>query len=113
MTTTVVIGGGITGLSTLYYLQKELKHHRRDMDLVLVEASDVLGGKIRTVQNGEFIMETGADSIVSRKTNVAPLLEELQITDQVVYNATGTSFIYTTDGLKKFPRRAYSAYRLA
>lgn len=106
MTTTVIIGGGITGLSTLYYLQKELKHHQRDMDLVLVEASDVLGGKIRTVQNGEFIMETGADSIVSRKTNVAPLLEELQITDQVVYNATGTSFIYTTDGLKKIPEES-------
>lgn len=113
MTTTVVIGGGITGLSTLYYLQKELKQHRRDMDLVLIEASEALGGKIRTVQNGEFIMETGADSIVSRKTNVAPLLEELQLTDQVVYNATGTSFIYTTDGLKKSPRRAYLAYRLA
>lgn len=106
MTTTVVIGGGITGLSTLYYLQKELKHHRRDLDLVLVEASEALGGKIRTVQNGEFIMETGADSIVSRKTNVAPLLEELQITDQVVYNATGTSFIYTTDGLKKIPEES-------
>ena len=103
MTTTVVIGGGITGLSTLYYLQKELKHLQQNMELVLIEASETLGGEIRTVQNGEFIMETGADSIVSRKTNVAPLLEELQLTDQVVYNATGTSFIYTTAGLKRIP----------
>ena len=68
---------------------KELKHLQQNMELVLIEASETLGGKIRTVQNGEFIMETGADSIVSRKTNVAPLLEELQLTDQVVYNATG------------------------
>lgn len=103
VTTTVVIGGGITGLSTLYYLQKELNRHQQDMELVLIEESETLGGKIRTVQNGEFIMETGADSIVSRKTNVAPLLEELQLTDQVVYNATGTSFIYTTAGLKRIP----------
>lgn len=103
MTTIVVIGGGITGLSTLYYLQKELKLRHQEMNLVLIEASETLGGKIRTVQNGEFIMETGADSIVSRKTNVAPLLEELQLTDQVVYNATGTSFIYTSEGLKKIP----------
>ncbi|MGC6587282.1 FAD-dependent oxidoreductase, partial [Paenibacillus sp. Dod16] len=49
MTTTVVIGGGITGLSTLYYLQKELKHLQQNMELVLIEASETLGGKIRTV----------------------------------------------------------------
>lgn len=103
MRTIVVIGGGITGLSTVYYLQKEQKLRHQDMKLVLIEANESLGGKIRTVQNGEFIMETGADSIVSRKANVAPLLEELELTDQVVYNATGTSFIYTSEGLKKIP----------
>lgn len=103
MPTTVVIGGGITGLSTLYYLQKEIKQNNLDMQLVLVESSETLGGKIRTVSNGEFIMETGADSIVARKPNVAPLMEELGLTDEVVYNATGTSYIYTEEGLKKIP----------
>jgi len=106
VTTTVVIGGGITGLSTLYYLKKKLQHAGREMKLVLVEAGDALGGKIRTVHDGKFIMETGADSIVARKTNVAPLLEELGLTDRVVYNATGTSFIYTNKGLKKIPEES-------
>lgn len=45
VTTTVVIGGGITGLSTLYYLKKKLQHAGRDMKLVLVEAGDTLGAK--------------------------------------------------------------------
>lgn len=105
VTTIVVIGGGITGLSTLHYLLQELKdkEQQQDIELVLIEASETLGGKIRTVHDGEFIMETGADSIVSRKTNVAPLLEELGLLNQVVYNATGTSFIYTQEGLKKIP----------
>ncbi|WP_422657008.1 protoporphyrinogen oxidase [Paenibacillus sp. EC2-1] len=103
MVTTVVIGGGITGLSTLYYLQKEARQCDLDMQLVLVESDEILGGKIRTLSNGEFIMETGADSIVARKTNVAPLLEELGLTEEVVYNATGTSYIYTEAGLKKIP----------
>ena len=106
MTTTVVIGGGITGLSTLYYLQKEVRAHRLDTKLVLIEASGTLGGKIRTVTEGGFTMETGADSIVARKTNVAPWLEELGLNDQVVYNATGTSYIYTEEGLKKIPEGA-------
>lgn len=104
--TIVVIGGGITGLSTLHYLQNELKDQQQGIELVLIEANETLGGKIRTVRDGEFIMETGADSIVSRKTNVAPLLEELNLTDQVVYNATGTSFIYTHEGLKKIPEES-------
>lgn len=103
MPTTVVIGGGITGLSTLYYLQKEIKQNHLDMQLVLLESSETLGGKIRTVSNGEFIMETGADSIVARKPNMAPLLEELGLSDEVVYNSTGISYIYTEDGLKKIP----------
>ncbi|OXM83804.1 protoporphyrinogen oxidase [Paenibacillus rigui] len=106
MKTVVVIGGGITGLSTAYYLQKAMKAREEAVQIVLVEASETLGGKIRTVQNGEFIMETGADSIVTRKTNVAPLLEELDLTNDIVYNATGISFIHTKGELKQIPKDA-------
>ncbi|SFL56621.1 oxygen-dependent protoporphyrinogen oxidase [Paenibacillus sp. 1_12] len=106
MKTIVVIGGGITGLSTAYYLQKTIKAQNRDAKIVLVEANDTLGGKIRTAHEGEFIMETGADSIVSRKTNVAPFLEELDIQKDVVYNATGISYIYTDGELKPIPKEA-------
>lgn len=34
----VVIGGGITGLSTMHYLQKLKKEKSLDIELVLVEA---------------------------------------------------------------------------
>lgn len=91
MKTIVVVGGGITGLSTAYYLQKTIIAQKRAAKIVLVEANDTLGGKIRTAHEGEFIMETGADSIVARKTNVAPFLEELGLQEDVVYNATGVS----------------------
>ena len=78
MKTILVIGGGITGLSTMYYLQKAIQQHTDPVKLVLVEASDTLGGKIRSVQHEDFLMETGADSIVARKPNMAPLLDELK-----------------------------------
>lgn len=95
----VVIGGGITGLSTMYYLQ-QLK---LDMKLTLIEANSTLGGKIRSIQNGEFIMETGADSIVARKEGVAALLDELDIQDEIVHNSTGKSYIYHRNELKPIP----------
>lgn len=103
MKTVVVIGGGITGLSTMYYLQKSLKEHQLHPKLVLIEANETLGGKIKTVQDGEFIMETGADSIITRKPNVAPLLDELNLQEEVVYNATGKSFIHVDGELKLIP----------
>ncbi len=102
--TVVVIGGGMTGLSTAYYLQKSVQKSNLDVKIVLVEGSDRLGGKIRTLHDGEFTMESGADSIVTRKTNVAPLIEELGLQDEVVYNATGISYIYTEGKLKQIPK---------
>lgn len=106
MTTTAVIGGGITGLSTLYYLQKEARAGGLMTDLVLIEADERLGGKIRTMDDGDFIMETGADSIVARKANVASFLKELDLEEEVVYNATGISYIYNAEGLRKIPAEA-------
>ncbi|GIP26063.1 protoporphyrinogen oxidase [Paenibacillus sp. J23TS9] len=102
----VVIGGGITGLSTAYYLQKNARESGSEIHITVVEANERLGGKIRTVQDGEFTMETGADSIVTRKTNAAELIEEIGLKDQVVYNATGISYIYSDGKLKQIPKDA-------
>lgn len=99
MKTAVIIGGGITGLSALYYLQKQ----QLNLHVILVEQNEALGGKIRTVKNDEFIMEAGADSIVARNEGVMPLIEELDLLDELVYNETGTSYIYTDNMLHKIP----------
>lgn len=103
MKTVVVIGGGITGLSTMYYLQKAVAAKSLDIRLLLVEAKEHLGGKIHTVHDGGYMIETGADSIVVRKENVKTFIKELDLEEQVVYNATGKSYLHTVDGLKLIP----------
>ncbi|MBD8069549.1 protoporphyrinogen oxidase [Bacillus sp. PS06] len=100
----VVVGGGITGLSTLYYLQQLKKKENLDIELVLVEKNEYLGGKIHSVKQHDFIMETGADSIVVRHESVLPLIKDLEIEDQVTYNATGISYIYTDHELHPIPK---------
>lgn len=102
MKTVVVVGGGITGLTAMYALQKRMNEQNLQLKLILVEADEVLGGKIRTVRENGFVMETGADSIVSRK-NDPGLMEELGLSGEIVYNATGRSFIYADGVLKKIP----------
>lgn len=99
----VVIGGGITGLSTMHYLQKLKKEKLLDIELVLVEANEYLGGKIHTVLENDFIMEVGADSIVARNESIIQLIEELQLEDEKVYNSTGISYIYTNNELHAIP----------
>lgn len=103
MKTVLVIGGGVTGLSAMYELHKWKKNHPSDVRLILTEASSELGGKICTLKNSGFIMESGADSIVARKMNIMPLIEELGLAEKIVYNATGKSFIYTDGELKPIP----------
>lgn len=66
MKTIVVVGGGITGLSTMYYLQKTAKANSLSVRLILIEGNEKLGGKIRTVHDGPFKIRAGADSIVAR-----------------------------------------------
>ncbi|WP_422121993.1 protoporphyrinogen oxidase [Planococcus sp. X10-3] len=99
-----IIGGGITGLSAMHYLQKLSREKNLELELVLIEKDQQLGGKIRTVKNEEFIMEIGADSIVARHGSVWPLVEELGLEDRVVYNGTGISYLYTDSGLHPIPK---------
>ena len=102
----VVIGGGITGLSTMYYLQKLKRTNQLEVELVLIEQNERLGGKIRTVYQNGFKIESGADSIVAAKKDVLPFIEELQLEDEVVYNATGTSYIHTNNELHLIPENS-------
>ncbi|HWO78742.1 MAG TPA: protoporphyrinogen oxidase [Bacillus sp. (in: firmicutes)] len=106
MKTVLIVGGGITGLSALYELHKWKKANQSDVHLILAEASDKLGGKIRTARKPGFIIEEGADSIVARKENVMPFIQELGIEEEVVYNATGRSYLYTEGELKPIPADA-------
>lgn len=103
MKTVAVIGGGITGLSAMHYLQKLKREQQLDLELVLIEKDLELGGKIRTVKDSDFIMETGADSIVARHASVKPLIEELQLEDRVIYNGTGISYLYANNHLHAIP----------
>lgn len=99
----VVVGGGITGLSTMFYLQKMKNEKNIDLELTLIESANTLGGKISTLNNDGFIMERGADAIVTRYNSVKSIIEDLQLEDELAYNATGISYIYTDSKLHQVP----------
>ncbi|OIU72014.1 protoporphyrinogen oxidase [Rossellomorea aquimaris] len=100
----VIVGGGVTGLTALYHLDKLKRERNMDIELTLIERDKELGGKIQTVKDHPFVMETGADSIVARNEGVLPFVEELELQEELVYNKTGTSYIYTYGKLHKIPQ---------
>lgn len=103
MKTIVVIGGGITGVTTMFYLNKQLKKENIEARLVLIERNSYLGGKMHSTYEKGYIMETGADSMVARHPGVLALIRDLDFEDQLVYNETGVSFIHTNNELHAIP----------
>lgn len=103
MKTIVVVGAGITGLCTMYRLQKELQQANKQARLILIERNDYVGGKIHSIYEEGFIMETGADSMVARHPGVLELVRELGFEKELVYNETGVSYIHTNNELHAIP----------
>jgi oxygen-dependent protoporphyrinogen oxidase len=75
-----VVGGGIAGLVAA----RRLEAAAPDVDVVLVERDEVLGGKIRTERVGGFVIEAAPDSFLSRKERGVGLCEELGLSDQLI-----------------------------
>lgn len=73
-----IIGGGISGLSTAYYLGKA------GIPSILIESRPRLGGVIETRRVEDCIVEAGPDSFLSVKPHAMALIRDLGLEDQVI-----------------------------
>lgn len=95
-----VVGGGITGLVAAYRLRRSLGPDAR---IVLVEQSDRLGGKLRTVDLGGGPVDVGAEAFIGRRPEVPALLDELGLTDQLVHPSGARPLLYAGGRLHPLP----------
>jgi protoporphyrinogen/coproporphyrinogen III oxidase len=96
-----VVGGGITGLSTAYHLI-----HTSEgvpLQVTLIEASDRLGGKIRTERFAGTAIDLGPEALVARVPQVRALCRELGLEEDLVAPATGKTYLWTRGRLRPFP----------
>ncbi|MGQ4810438.1 Protoporphyrinogen oxidase [Candidatus Entotheonellaceae bacterium PAL068K] len=80
----VIIGGGITGLTACYRLQREAQARGLPLEVTLVEASQRLGGVIATSRHQGLLLEHGPDCFLVSKPWGIQLCEELQLSDQLI-----------------------------
>jgi oxygen-dependent protoporphyrinogen oxidase len=78
MSDTVIVGGGISGLTAAYYLAKG------GATATLVESRPHLGGVIETVNVEGCTIEAGPDSFLSAKPAALELITDLGLADQVI-----------------------------
>jgi len=80
----VIIGGGISGLSTAFYLQRQAQDAGILLRYTLVERDTRFGGKLMTDMIGEFVVEGGPDSILAQKPWGVQLARDLGLEDQLI-----------------------------
>ena len=78
-----IIGGGISGLSAAFRLERA-RRDGADIRYTLFESSERLGGVMRTERVEGCLVEAGPDSFLSEKQSAAELCRELGIADQLV-----------------------------
>lgn len=76
--TIVVVGGGISGLAAAY------EAARNGARVLLVEADDRLGGKVRTEHVDGFVVEAGPDSFISYRPAATELSRELGLGEAII-----------------------------
>jgi len=78
-----IVGGGISGLSAAFALEKQ-RQGGVSLEYVVFEASPRLGGVLVTEHVDGCVVEAGPDSFVSEKPWAADLCRELGMGDQLI-----------------------------
>lgn len=78
-----IIGGGISGLSAAFYLQKA-RAAGADLECTLFESGQRLGGSMYSDRVEGCLVEAGPDSFLTEKPWALSLCKELGIADQLI-----------------------------
>ena len=96
----VVVGAGISGLAAAWSLRGE----RPDVEVVVLEATDRVGGKLRLAEVGGTTVDVGAESILFRRPEGVELARAAGLSDAVVHPATTAARVWSRGSLARLPR---------
>ncbi|MGA9101964.1 protoporphyrinogen oxidase [Aeromicrobium sp.] len=92
-----IVGGGVAGLTAAYELGKA------GVDVVVLEGSDRIGGKLRLAEVGGVTLDVGAEALLARRPEATDLCAELGLGDTVVHPSATSAAIWTRGALRPMP----------
>jgi len=95
----IIIGAGISGLTTAYLLHKE------GYNVTVLEKNDRVGGTIETITEKGFLFDRGPNSALETTPIISQLVEELNLKEELVYaNKEGnTRYVLRNNQLRALP----------
>lgn len=94
-----VIGAGVTGLTAAFTIATR----RPDVDLVVLEASDRVGGKILTTPFAGRPVDCGADAFLARVPEAVELCRELGLDSILTAPAQTSAHVWVGGRLRRLP----------
>ncbi|WP_460527516.1 protoporphyrinogen oxidase [Flindersiella endophytica] len=95
----VVVGGGVSGLATAWFLRQQAP----ELDVTVLEGSDRLGGKLRTVELDGLDVDTGAEAMLNRRPEAVQLARDLGLADRLRFPVTTTAGLWTRGRVRPIP----------
>jgi len=105
MTRIVVIGAGISGLSTAFAIERLASEAGLEVETQVVEKLDRTGGKIHSIQDQGYVCEWGPNGFLDSKPMTLELCDKLNIDGQLLRSNDNARkrFIYSEKKLHRLP----------
>jgi oxygen-dependent protoporphyrinogen oxidase len=99
----VIVGGGISGMATALAVEREARRRSRPCpELLVLEADDRVGGKIRTIRAEGFSCEWGVNGFLNKEPKTLELCQQLGLEERLLpaSGAFKNRFIFTRGRLR-------------
>ena len=96
----VVVGAGIAGLAAAAAVRRA----RPDVEVVVLESSDRVGGKLRLGEVAGVTVDLGAESMLNRRPEAVALAAASGLQERVVHPATTSAGIWSRSRVRLMPR---------
>jgi oxygen-dependent protoporphyrinogen oxidase len=106
----IVVGGGISGLATAWLLGERARQAGIDLELLLMEKEQRVGGKIWSIKADGFLCEWGPNGFLDNKPQTLDLCRELGA-DRLLLRSNDNArkrFIYSGGTLHRLPENGPS-----
>ncbi len=107
----VIVGGGISGLSLLYFLKRKYAA-RNDVRITLLEKNDRPGGNIQTIEEDGCFFECGPNGFLANQPTTLDLVAELGLTaDLITADSTAKKrYILVDQTLQAVPSNPFGLF---
>jgi len=93
----LVVGSGVSGLVAARELSSSF-------DVIIAEAADTAGGKIRTVEFRGRPLDVGPDVFITRNPQAEQLCRQLGLDDELVAPSSSSAAVWAHGSMRPFPK---------